>query len=69
MINSHVTNSSLGVGSLSEHGITARYNGINMHQTRDYIKLNCETYLKQVLKLTVVINRALARVIVLIKFP
>ena len=50
VINSHVTTSSLGIGSPTDNGITARYNGIDVHQTRDYIKLNCETYLDRVLQ-------------------
>ena len=44
-INSHVTTEHLGQGLLTEHGTHTQYNGIDVHQTCNYIKLSCETYI------------------------
>ena len=49
-INSHVTTSSLGIGVRDDRGYTARYNGVDVHQTRNYIKLSCETYIDRLLQ-------------------
>jgi hypothetical protein len=49
VINAHATTASKGIGTLDGQGIGLRYNGIDIHQTRDYIKLSCETYLDRVL--------------------
>jgi hypothetical protein len=49
IINRHATTSSKGIGTPSDQGIRMRYNGLDVHQTRDYIKLSCETYIDRVL--------------------
>jgi hypothetical protein len=48
-INSHATTSSNGIGQPTSYGITHRYNGLDVHQTRDYIKISCETYVHRLL--------------------
>jgi hypothetical protein len=48
-INSHATTSSNGIGSPTSYGITNRYNGLDVHQTRDYIKISCKTYVTRLL--------------------
>jgi hypothetical protein len=50
VINSHATTDSKGIGVKSTQGVSTRYNGLDVHQTRDYIKLSCETYIKRVLQ-------------------
>ena len=42
MINEHVTTSSQGIGT--------RYNGVDVEQTRDYVRLHCEVYIDRVLQ-------------------
>jgi hypothetical protein len=49
-INSHATTVNHGVGDPSPSGITSRYNGLDVHQTSHYIKLNCATYLRRILQ-------------------
>jgi hypothetical protein len=49
VINSHATTSSNGIGVPTKYGITIRYNGLDVHQTRNYIKLSCETYVHSLL--------------------
>jgi hypothetical protein len=49
-INSHATTANHGIGDPSPSGITSRYNGLDVHQTSHYIKLNCETYLHRILQ-------------------
>lgn len=49
-INSHATTENHGVGQSSSSGITNRYNGLDVHQTRQYIKLNCEVYIQRILQ-------------------
>jgi hypothetical protein len=50
VVNSHATTDSQGIGVKTVHGVSSRYNGIDVHQTQDYIKLSCETYIKRVLQ-------------------
>lgn len=50
VINKHAATESQGIGVVSKDGMSARYNGIDVHQTQDYIKLTCETYIDRVLK-------------------
>jgi hypothetical protein len=39
IINTHATTSSQGIGLKDDQGIGIRYNGVDLHQTGDYIKL------------------------------
>ena len=50
VINAHATTESKGTGVLDSQGLCIHYNGIDVHQTRDYIKLSCETYIDHVLQ-------------------
>jgi hypothetical protein len=50
IINSHVSTKNQGIGSPTSLGISHRYNGLDVHQTRHYIKLSCETYIQRVLQ-------------------
>ena len=50
VINAHATTESKGTGVLDSQGLGIRYNGIDVHQTRDYVKLSCETYIDRVLQ-------------------
>jgi hypothetical protein len=50
VINRHATTESKGIGIRDSQGIGLRYNGLDVHQTRDYIKLSCETYINRVLQ-------------------
>ena len=49
-INQRVTTTSAGIGVSGASGMTSKYNGLDLHQTRDYIKINCETYISRVLQ-------------------
>ena len=49
-INKHATTENQGIGVRTEAGMHSRYNGVDVHQTRDYIKLSCETYIRRVLQ-------------------
>jgi hypothetical protein len=49
-INSHATTTNHGIGKPSPSGITCRYNGLDVHQTSHYIKINCEVYLRRILQ-------------------
>jgi hypothetical protein len=49
-INSHVTTDNMGIGARDDAGVHARYNGVDIHQTADYNKMSCETYIKRVLQ-------------------
>ena len=42
-INRHATTENQGIGIRTEAGMHSRYNGVDVHQTRDYIHLSCET--------------------------
>jgi hypothetical protein len=37
--------SSNGISIETSYGISSRYNGLNVHQTRDYIKISSQTYI------------------------
>jgi hypothetical protein len=50
MINEKVTTDNQGIGVEGSSGVASRYNGVDIHQTRDYIKLSCETYIDRVLQ-------------------
>ena len=51
MINHHATTKIEGISVDDGHGLALQYNGVNIHQTHDYIKLSCETYLDHVLQM------------------
>jgi hypothetical protein len=42
--------SSQGIGVKLDQGVSTCYNGLDVHQTHDYIKLSCETYIKCILQ-------------------
>jgi hypothetical protein len=48
-INSFARTTSNGIGVPTSFGISIRYNGLDVHQTRHYIKLSCETYINRLL--------------------
>ena len=48
-INQRVTTISAGIGTDGPSGMTCKYNGVDLHQTRDYIKINCATNISRVL--------------------
>jgi hypothetical protein len=48
-INSFARTTSNGIGVPTSFGISNRYNGLDVHQTRHYIKLSCETYINRLL--------------------
>jgi Reverse transcriptase (RNA-dependent DNA polymerase) len=50
LINSHVTTESKGIGTVSPDGVHARYNGVDVRQTRHYVKLSCDTYIHRMLQ-------------------
>jgi hypothetical protein len=50
MVDSHVTTSFKGMGIETESGMFVRYNGLDVHQTREYCKLNCQTYIDRILQ-------------------
>ena len=50
VINKHATTENQGVGIRGDFGVHSRYNGVDIHQTRDYVKLSCETYIQRVLQ-------------------
>jgi hypothetical protein len=49
VINSHAITSSNGIGVPTVYGISNRYNGLDVHQTRSHIKLSCETNVQRLL--------------------
>ena len=49
-INEHATTSYQGNGDSSPRGLHLRYNGLDVYQTRDYIKIGCDTYIDRVLQ-------------------
>jgi hypothetical protein len=49
-INSHATTKHHGVSTPSPSGLTNHYNRLDVHQTRDHIKLSCEVYLRRILQ-------------------
>jgi ketosteroid isomerase-like protein len=50
VVNSHATTTSQGIGETTRHGEHCRYNGVDIWQTRDYIKISCETYIDRLLQ-------------------
>jgi hypothetical protein len=50
VINKHATTESQGLGHETPYVVSNRYNGVDIHQTRDYIKISCDTYLPRVLQ-------------------
>jgi hypothetical protein len=50
LINARVTTVHQGIGLERASGMHCRYNGLDVHQTADYTKLNCETYIDRVLQ-------------------
>jgi hypothetical protein len=50
MINEKVTTIDKGIGAITVNGAFSQYNGVDVHQTRDYIKLSCESYIDRVLQ-------------------
>ena len=48
-INKRAVTANLGLGTPTSQGTYARYNGIDLHQTRDYIKVSCESYIERML--------------------
>jgi hypothetical protein len=50
IINSHVSTKNQGIGSITEHGVSHCYNGLDIHQTSLYIKISCENYIQRVLQ-------------------
>jgi hypothetical protein len=49
-INAHCTTESQGIGKLTANGAYGRYNGLDVHQTSEYIKLSCATYIDRILQ-------------------
>ena len=50
-LNEFVTTESKGTGTLiKEKGFHLTYNGADLHQTRDYLKLSCETFIDRLLQ-------------------
>jgi hypothetical protein len=49
VIHLHVITSSNGIGVATAFGISNWYNGLDVHRTRRYIKLSCETYVQRLL--------------------
>ena len=50
VINSHATTADLGIGIKDKNGVTSCYNGVDVHQTRDYMKISCTTYIQRLLQ-------------------
>lgn len=50
MINDRVTTVDKGIGKITVNGAFSQYNGVDIHQTRDYIKMSCESYIDRVLQ-------------------
>jgi hypothetical protein len=50
IINEHVSTKNQGIGTLTSYGMSHRYNGLDVHQTRNYVKISCETYILRVLQ-------------------
>jgi hypothetical protein len=50
MINTKMTTVDKGIGAITINGAFSQYNGVDIHQTRDYIKLLCESYINRVLQ-------------------
>jgi hypothetical protein len=50
IINAHATTASKGIGTPDDQGLALRYNGVDVHQSRDHVKVSCETYINRVLQ-------------------
>lgn len=50
LINARVTTVDKGIGDITINGAFSQYNGVDIHQTRDYIKMSCESYITRVLQ-------------------
>ena len=50
IVNKHVTTEFVGPGEDDGNGLFFRYNGVDIHQTRDYNMISCETYIDRVLQ-------------------
>ena len=50
LVNDQVNTEDKGIGVQGIEGFEARYNGVDIAQTRDYIKLSCATYIDRVLQ-------------------
>ena len=50
IINSHVTTTCEGLGQTTSEGMYCRYNGLDVHQTADYIQLSAVTYIERMLQ-------------------
>ena len=48
-IREHVQAEYAAMGIETEGGLYQRYNGIDIFQTRDYVKLSCESYIDRML--------------------
>jgi hypothetical protein len=49
-IRTHVATEYQGMGTETPAGISHRYNGLDVHQTANYIKLDCTTYIDRLLQ-------------------
>ena len=50
LINDKITTEDKGIGVITAQGQFSHYNGIDVNQTQDYIKISCETYIDRVLQ-------------------
>ena len=50
IINKHATMENQGIGIRDGYGMHSQYNGVDICQTHDYIKLSCDTYIQCVLQ-------------------
>jgi hypothetical protein len=50
IINSRVTTKNQGIGTLTSSSMSHCYNGLDIHQTRRYVKISCETYIQRMLQ-------------------
>jgi hypothetical protein len=45
VVSSHATTTSQGIGDTTKDGAHCRYNGVDIWQMRDFVKISCETYI------------------------
>lgn len=50
LINDFATTKNQGVGEKRDGGMWMKYNGMDIHQTRHFVKLSCETYIQRILQ-------------------
>ena len=50
VINAKATTGSQGIGDITSDGIMTRYNGVDISQCRDHVKLSCTTYIDRLLQ-------------------